>query len=305
MIAVGLDIGGTKIEVQSFGADWSVIKKRRVATPQSYDAFIAAIVDQVDWVLEGKKHAIPIGISSAGYANPITGTFLAANIPASGKPFLEDAIKALDAPVTLINDARAFAQSEAVFGAAKNERVVAGVILGTGVGGGIVIEKQLHLGRHAVGGEFGHCSAPANVVSQHNLPMVQCRCGRLGCIETLVAGPGLERLCHAMTGRSLKPVEISERRGSEQDIAEVWRVWCALAAELLLSISLSVEPDVFVLGGGLSQIPGVSDDLSTALEKAHFTPHAGAQIRLAEGGDASGARGAAYAAWHEIEANAN
>lgn len=301
MIVVGIDIGGTKIEVQSFDADWSIMRKRRVATPQNYDSFIAAIVDQVRWAMDGTSSPVPIGISSAGYSNPTTGTFLAANLPASGKPFLNDATTALGKAVTLINDARAFTQSEAVFGAAVNDRVVAGVILGTGVGGGIVIEKQLRQGSHAVGGEIGHSAAPANIVSAFGLPMVQCRCGRLGCIETLASGPGLERLCHAMTGRLLKPAGIAERRYTEDDVAGVWRVWCALVSELLLSISLCIEPDVFVLGGGLSQIPGISDDLSNALTAAHFASGAGAKIRLAEGGDASGARGAAYAAWRGNE----
>jgi len=108
-----------------------------------------------------------------------------------------------------------------------------------------------------------------------------------------------------MTGRFLKPAEIAERRGSEQDVAEVWRVWCALVSELLLGLSLFIEPDVFVLGGGLSQIPGISDDLSAALANAHFASGANVKIKLAEGGDASGARGAAYAAWRRSEGSEN
>lgn len=297
MIALGLDIGGTKIEVQTFGPDWSVIARRRVGTPKDYPEFLAAIAEQVRWGIGERASLVPLGISTAGYSNPATGDFLAANLPASGKPFLADITKALGRDVLLVNDGCAFAQSEAVFGAAKRDRIVAGVILGTGVGGGIVMDGKLHGGRLAAAGEFGHIAAPANSVMQWQLPLLQCKCGRLGCIETLASGPGLKRLCRLMLGQNLEPEEIAATRETSEDVARVWQAWCALVAELLLSISLCVEPDVFVLGGGLSKAPGIAEDISEALESAHFIRGTRPAIKLAQGGDAAGARGAAYAAW--------
>jgi predicted NBD/HSP70 family sugar kinase len=301
MIALGVDIGGTKIEVQTFGPDWSVISRRRIGTPRDYPAFLAAITEQVRWGMGDRATPVPLGISTAGYANPATGAFLAANLPASGKLFLADITSALGQDVVLVNDACAFTQSEAVFGAAKHERIVVGVILGTGVGGGIVIDGQLHRGAYAAAGEFGHTAASANTVMEWDLPLVRCRCGRLGCIETLASGPGLKRICQSITARNLEPEEIAAMRADSGDVARVWQAWCALVAELLLGISLCIEPDVFVLGGGLSKTPGIADDISEALEMAHFIRGGCPAIRLAEGGDASGARGAAYAAWRANE----
>lgn len=294
--AIGLDIGGTKIEVQAFAPDWSVRGRQRVPTPRDYPGLLAAIADLVAGADPGRDPDLPIGICSAGVSDPVSGRFVAANLPASGHGFHADLERALGADVMLVNDARAFALSEAVFGAARHARVVAGVILGTGIGGGIVIDKRLHGGARDLAGEFGHGAAPAHIVAAHGLPLVPCRCGRTGCIETLASGPGLSRLCAAMTGTRVEPARIAALRASSPDIAAVWRVWCALVAELLLHITLCAEPEVFVLGGGLSRIPGICEDLSAALENAHFLRGAAPAIVLAEGGDASGARGAAYAA---------
>lgn len=297
MIALGVDIGGTKIEVQSFGPEWTVLSRLRIQTPQEYAGFIRAIAELVRVTLNGYGGIVPIGISSAGFNNLTTSAFIAANLPASGKPFLTDITEAVGQTVTLVNDARAFTQSEAVFGAAKDERTVVGVILGTGVGGGIVVDGHLRQGKHAIAGEFGHMPTPAHVVGKLDLPIVRCRCGRIGCIETLVSGPGLVRLCYALTGRKLDPAEIGELRQADESIAKVWRVWRSLVAETLYSVTLSVEPDVFVLGGGLSKITGIAEDLSDSLSSACFLPGVCAEVRLAQGGDASGARGAAFAAW--------
>lgn len=298
MIALGLDIGGTKIEAQSFAKDWSLIDRRRVATPADYSDFIQAVCWQVDQMGGGGDSTLPIGISIAGFSNPVTGEFVAANLPASRKPLLADIESSLGRRVKLINDARAFTQSEAVFGVAKTERIVAGIILGTGVGGGVVIDRQIHSGPYSVAGEFGHTSVPGNILVESGLPLLQCGCGRLGCIETLASGPGLSRICAALTGQELTPEEIAAKRRTSAPIKEAWHVWCQLLAELMLSISLCVEPEVFVLGGGVSKIPGIADDLFEALASRHVVEGAKIAVRLAEGGDASGARGAAYAAWH-------
>lgn len=301
MIAVGLDIGGTKIEAQAFAEDWSLTDRLRVETPATYPEFLDAICQQVHRISGAAEASCPVGISIAGLSNPATGLFLAANLPASQKPLHADLEAALGRSVTLINDARAFTQSEAVFGAAERERIVAGVILGTGVGGGLVIDNQLHSGLHAMAGEFGHMAAPSNVLVQMGLPLLPCGCGRIGCIETLASGPGLSRISAAMTGQSRSPEDIALQRHGSAEVKEVWQAWCLLVAELLVGISLCVEPEVFILGGGLSKIPGLVDDLSEALARRHIVTGTSLAIRLAEGGDALGARGAAYAAWRAVE----
>jgi N-acetylglucosamine kinase len=197
--------------------------------------------------------------------------------------------------VTWVNDCRALALSEAVFGAGRGAHTVIGLILGTGLGGGIAVGGRLLPGPTMTGGEFGHIATPAEIVVRHGLPVIPCGCGAVGCYETLISGPGLARIALAMTGADLPPPDIADRRHG--DMSPVWQVWCALTASLLRALTLTVDPDIIVLGGGLSRIPGVAEDLSAALQAAQLAGFAIPRIALAEGGDSSGARGAAYAAW--------
>ncbi|MEJ6397401.1 ROK family protein [Yoonia sp. 208BN28-4] len=296
-IAAGIDIGGTKIEVQVFDSAWTTIARQRVATPTNYPALLTAVTDVIGWARDQSASPLPVGIGAAGLVNPATGLALAANLPASGHPFPADIAEHAGQPVTYINDCRALAVSEAVFGAGQPYRTVASIIMGTGIGGGICIEGHILTGPTATGGELGHTAAPAHVVAAHNLPIVQCGCGRMGCIETLVAGPGLQRIAKHLTGADLSPQEIAARR--HDDMAQVWDVWCALAAELVLGLTLTVDPDVIVLAGGLSRITGIADDLAKAAAAAQFGGFGIPPIVLAQGGDASGARGAAYVAWQD------
>ncbi|WP_085879022.1 ROK family protein [Roseisalinus antarcticus] len=294
--AAGIDLGGTKIETQVFDADWSMADRLRQDTPREYPALVEAVAEHVRWAAERVGDG-PIGVGSPGLVNPTTGLALAANLPVSGKPFTADIATVAGRPVTHVNDCRAFALSEAVFGAARGKSPAVGLILGTGVGGGVVVEGRLISGHSAVGGEFGHVYAPAHLVARHGLPVVGCGCGREGCLETYVAGPGLTRLAQAVTGRALTPPEIADAKGTDADASVVWDIWCEFAAELMMTLICTVDPDVIVLGGGLSKIPGVADDLSLALGRSQLSGFRIPQIVLAEGGDASGARGAAYAAW--------
>jgi N-acetylglucosamine kinase len=201
--------------------------------------------------------------------------------------------------VTYVNDCRALTLSEAVFGAARGLSPVAGLILGTGIGGGVAIGGRLVPGPAMVGGEFGHFAAPAHLVAAHGLPVYRCGCGRMGCTETYLAGPGLTRLCAHLTGRALSPPQIAAQKGEDPAIAGVWAVWTAFAAELLITLTFVIDPAAIVLGGGLSQIPGVADDLSAALSQAQLPGFAVPRVMVAAAGDASGARGAAFAALQE------
>lgn len=299
MIAGGIDLGGTKIEAQLFDADWQVVGKKRVATPKDYSELVIAIADLIAWSDEAAGAALPIGIGAAGLINPATGKALTANICASGKPLPDDIENAADRKITYLNDCRALALSEAVFGAGKDHRSVMSLILGTGIGGGIAIDGQLMSGPTQTGGEFGHCSAPAGLVAHYRLPLVTCGCGRLACAETYVAGPGMERIAKAVTGHPMTTRQIAAQ--DSDDAQKVWAIWLDLVADMLRNLILTADPDVIVLGGGLSTISGVTDDLAKATQAAQIGDFAVPPIVLAQGGDASGARGAAYAAWQEVQ----
>lgn len=291
-------MGGTKIEAQVFASDWSLAKRRRIDTPKGYDALVSAMAAQIAWVDE-VAGPVPVGVSAAGLVNPATGLALTANLPATGKPFPADIVAAAR-PITFVNDCRAMTLSEAVFGAAIGQSPVVGLILGTGVGGGVAIGGRLVEGLAMVGGEFGHTAAPAHLVKQYDLPVQRCGCGRMGCVETYGSGPGLTRIAQSVLGKAMTPPEIVAARVDDPDVARVWAIWCEIVAELLMILTLTVDPAVVVLGGGLSRAPGVVKDLSAALARVQLSGFAVPQIVLAEGGDASGARGAAYAALQEV-----
>ena len=147
--------------------------------------------------------------------------------------------------------------------------------------------------------EFGHIFAPAHLVQKYDLPIVICGCGKVGCIETLVSGLGMTRLAEAMAGRTVTPREIDQLRDKDRDVAKVWEAWCALVSELCLAIDYVINPDVIVLGGGLSNMKQVIRDISVHMAQNQFEGFQPPLLLLAEGGVSSGARGAAYAAWQD------
>ena len=300
MIAAGIDIGGTKIEAQVFNADWQQVTRHRSDTPGAYAEFLDAIADTVAWI-EEQAGGVPVGLGSAGLVNPETGVALTANLPATGHPLVADVAAKVGRSLPFINDCRALTLSEAVFGAGKGANPVVGLILGTGVGGGAAADGRLSPGPRDLGGEFGHLPAPAHIVVRENLPVLTCGCGRSGCIETLISGPGLARIAEAKTGTKLAPEDIAARRADAPEIAAVWAIWCALVADLLMTITLTIDPEVIVIGGGLSRIDGLADDLTKALKSTQFKGYSVPELRLAQGGDASGARGAALHAWREAQ----
>ena len=299
MIAIGLDLGGTKIEAQLFDQNWVCAKRRRVETPGDYEGIVAAIVDQIRWADAQAGQTLPVGIGAAGLVNPRSGMAFASNLPTSGLPLPSDIEAALGRKITYINDCRALALSEAVFGAGRGKSPVAGLILGTGVGGGLAIDGRLAPGFAAVGGEFGHFTASAHLIKLHDLPVLKCGCGRMGCTETLVSGPGLTRLAQRFVGKELTPEQLVEARAVNAMAAQAWRVWCDLLADLLITLVFTTDPSAIVIGGGISKIPDLIRDLTVPLQKAQLPGFAIPELLIAEGGDASGARGAAYAALQE------
>ena len=300
MIAAGIDLGGTKIETQLFDETWGKVASQRVATPKSYEALVTALADQIAWAQANAGQSVPIGIGAAGLLNPRTGLAVTANICADGKPFLADIEAAVGRKVHYMNDCRALVLSEATFGAGRGHHTVAGLILGTGVGGGLTIDGQLMPSGRQTSGEFGHTSAPAHLVDAYGLPVVKCGCGRMGCIETLIAGAGLERIAHTVTGKPWTTRDIATRRSTDNDAAKAWAIWVDLVADLIVTLSRTSDPDCVVIGGGLSQMDGLADDLTQAVRRDQFADFGVPSILIAEGGDTSGARGAAYAAVQQV-----
>ena len=295
MNAIGIDLGGTKMEAQVFDYAWSVAARRRRDTPKDYADLVTELADLIRWADAQTSGPVPVGIGAAGLVNPKTGLALTANLVATGQLFPADIACTIGRPVTYMNDCRALALSEAIFGQGKGRRTVMALILGTGVGGGIAVDGAILQGPTHTGGEFGHTSAPAHLVAKHDLPIWRCGCGRMGCIETYIAGPGLVRLAKHILGTDLTTVEIAARRNI--DTGPVWQVWCDFSADLLHSLTLTADPDLIVLGGGLTHIDRLVEDLSAAARRAQIGDFAVPEIVLAQGGETSGARGAAYAAW--------
>lgn len=297
MNAIGVDLGGTKIEVQLFDKDWQVVARNRVTTPDDYPRLVTAVASQIEWADKTAQQTLPVGIGAPGMINPETGLALMANVCGMDKPLPDDIERAINRQVTYVNDCRALALSEVIFGAGKGYRVTLSMVLGTGIGGGITVDGKLLQGATNTGGEFGHISVSPDLMQKYSLPLVECGCGRTGCIETYVAGPGLTRIAEVITGHALTPQQIARQRQSHAPSQQVWYVWCELAADLLRSLTLTVDPDIIILAGGLSQIEGITNDLTYAASRAQIGDFGIAPIVLAQGGDTSGARGAAFAAY--------
>lgn len=300
MIAAGIDLGGTKIEAQVFAADWSLRARHRWPTPKDYPALVTAMADAIHWC-HAHTPGLPIGISAAGLINPKTGLALTSNLPATGKPFPADISRAAQREIAWINDCRALTLSEAILGAAKGADPAVGLILGTGVAGGGVTGGHLLPSPAATGGEFGHFPLAAAPMIAHNLPILTCGCGRQGCVETYLSAPGLARIATHLTGQSHAPETVVAGRAATPAFQKAWDIWLDLATEFLMTLCLTIDPQVIVLGGGLSRAPGLTTDLTQRLAKATLKGFPIPAIRLAEGGDASGARGAALHALNEAQ----
>jgi N-acetylglucosamine kinase len=295
MTAAGIDLGGSKIEAQVFGADWQLLHRMRWPTPKDdYAAQVAAIASAVTWCATHGDQNLPIGVSAAGLMNPRTGLALTANLAATGRPFVRDIAAASGRGIHWINDARALALSEATFGAGIGFETVLALSFGTGLAGGIITGGRIMPSFAGIGGEFGHFPLSAVPMRAHNLPILACGCGRVGCSETLLSGPGLSQIARHVTGRTLTAKEIVAGRDTDPDLWRVWQIWLELACDFLIILCFTIDPAVIVLGGGLSNAPGIVDDLQTSLQKATLSGFAVPPVRLAFGGDASGARGAAY-----------
>jgi fructokinase len=295
-VRIGIDLGGTKIEGVAIDADGQVRERTRVPTPRgSYEGTLAAIAELVAR-LEGNIGACcRVGIGMPGAVSPATGLIKNANsVWLNGKPFVRDIERSLRRPVRVANDADCFTLSEATDGAGANGNTVFGVIIGTGTGGGIVVNRRLCSGPNAIAGEWGHNMLPWPQ-NADEWPGPNCYCGRTGCIETFLSGPGLERDYQNASGHALKTLEICSRAHSGDAVAEgaLARYEHRLARGLASIINV-LDPHVIVLGGGMSNLTRLYDAVPRLWTKYVFSDRVDTQLVRAAHGDSSGVRGAAW-----------
>ncbi len=293
---IGVDLGGTKIEALALADDGGEIGRRRVPTPQGdYDGIIAAIRDLLAALLQGSAaDGLPVGVAIPGAISPATGLIKNANSTCLiGKPFDDDLAAALARPVRLANDANCFTLSEASDGAAAGADSVFGVIVGTGTGAGIVLGRRLHEGPNLIAGEWGH--APLPWPDDDERPGPPCYCGRRGCIETFLSGPGLSRSYEVAAGLFLAAHEVAERAGHGDDVAEkcMARYERRMAKSLAMVISI-LDPEVIVMGGGVSNIARLYDNVPRLWGEFAFSDELSTRLVRAKHGDSSGVRGAAW-----------
>jgi len=299
-IRIGIDLGGTKIEALALGRDGTEKFRQRVATPQgSYDGTVKAVAGLAAAAATATGTSLingsaRVGIGIPGAISRQTGLVKNANsVVLIGHPFQEDLEAAMGAPVRLANDADCFALSEASDGAAAGADIVFGIIIGTGVGGGLVVHGRAVQGPNSITGEWGHNPLPA--LTDDERPGPACYCGRNGCVETFLSGPGLSRDDAARRGAPLLAQEIVARAENGEAIAKaslaryVERLARATAAVINI-----IDPDAIVLGGGLSQVPQLYRDVPALWPRYVFSDTVLTRLLPPKHGDASGVRGAAW-----------
>lgn len=292
---IGIDLGGTKIEIIALGDGGEVLARRRVATPQGdYLATLAAVAGLVAAVEDELGQRGSVGVGMPGALSRRTGLVKNANSTCLiGKPLQGDLENLLGRPVRLANDANCFALSEAADGAAAGADVVFGVIIGTGVGGGIVVGGRGLEGPNAIAGEWGHNPLP--LPSGADLPLPACYCGRAGCVETYLSGPGLAADHLRMAGAALSPAEIvAAAAAGEADCAATLARYADRLARALAGVINLLDPDVIVLGGGLSNIDALYDEVPHRWLPHVFSDAVSTRLVRAAHGDSSGVRGAAW-----------
>lgn len=292
---IGVDLGGTKIEAVALDDTGQVVARRRRPTPrQSYAETLRAIVALVnDLELEIGTRA-SLGIATPGALSPHTGLIKNANSThLIGERLDEDLSEALNRRVRVANDANCFALSEAVDGAARGAGVVFGVIIGTGVGGGVVVDGRPLIGRNAIAGEWGHNPLPWP--SPDELPGPVCYCGARGCIESFLSGPALSREFEAASGRTLEASAIDRLAVEGDKLAEgcMQRYENRMARSLAHIINV-LDPDVIVLGGGLSKIGRLYQNVPALWGRWVFSDRVDTLLLPPVHGDSSGVRGAAW-----------
>jgi fructokinase len=292
---IGVDLGGTKIETIALDEGGNALFRERCPTPANdYAAILDTIAALVTRAQQAAGPVDRIGVATPGSISPATGLLRNSNtVTLNGKPFQEDLARRVRKQVRIENDANCFALSEAHDGAAAKARIVFGVILGTGVGGALVIDKRVIAGRNRVAGEWGHNPLPWQ--RETDLPQVSCYCGKTGCIETYLSGSALRRLYTDLTQASCTPLEIARAaaRGEPEAVLAI-DTYVDRLSRALASVINIVDPDAIVLGGGLSNIEQLYETVSPRLSRYVFSDSVNTPVVRATHGDSSGVRGAAW-----------
>ena len=292
---IGVDLGGTKTELIALADDGTVRLRRRMPTPAgdypATVALIAAMVAQAEAALGARAS---VGIGTPGSVSPVSGLMRNANSTClNGRSLRQDLEAVLEREIRIANDANCFALSEAVDGAGQGAAVVFGVILGTGVGGGVVVNGQVLNGANGVAGEWGHNPLPPGEDSDGVAP--HCYCGRRGCVETWLSGPALAADHFRVAGEAIAPEAIVVRAaaGDAASEATLLRYETRLARALAGVINL-LDPDVIVLGGGLSSLDRLYRNVPLRWTQHVFSDAIVTRLRPPLHGDSSGVRGAAW-----------
>ncbi len=289
---IGIDLGGTKIEIAMLGPDGGELLRERIATPPGYDATVTALTDLVRTAEARIGVTATVGIGIPGVISPATGVVKNANsIALNGHALDQDLIRALSRPVRVENDANCFALSEATDGSGAGYPVVFGVILGTGCGGGIVVHGRVIQGPNRLSGEWGHNPLPWPRDDER--PGPSCFCGKHGCLETWVAGPSLARDCDGEGAHDASGIPARAAAGETKAREALARHADRLARGLAQIVNF-LDPDVIVLGGGLSNMAHLYADVPPLLKRYVFSDVIETPIVKAAHGDSSGVRGAAW-----------
>lgn len=287
MIRIGIDFGGTKIEAAALASNGEIVARKRVPNPGAYEAAVIAVRDLVREVAGGETHTVGLGIP--GSISPKTGLIRNANSQwLNGKPFREDLQVALGQPVRLENDANCFALSEASDGAGAGCEVVFGAIVGTGCGGGVIVRGQPLEGVNGIAGEWGHTPLPWPRPEEQTL----CWCGRGNCLETWISGSGFTADHERATGKKLTGAEIAASDEPEAKAA-LDRYVDRLGRGLAVICDI-LDPDVIVLGGGMSNVDALYERVPPVAARYAFSDVFETKIVKAKHGDSSGVRGAAW-----------
>ena len=294
-LRLGVDLGGSKIEIVALGDGGRELLRRRVPTPSSdYRGTLLAVSELVQAAERELDARASVGLGIPGCLSQVTGRVKNANSTCLiGQPLKQDIEALLGREVRIANDANCFALSEAVDGAGADAGVLFGVILGTGVGGGVVVARRVLEGANAIAGEWGHNPLP--LPQQADLPLPNCYCGRRGCIETYLSGPGLSALHRAASGRNLAPPEIAAAaEGGDRHAEAALAQYEERLARSLASVINIIDPDVIVLGGGLSNITRLYQSVPRLWRPHVFSDSVSTRLERNRHGDSGGVRGAAW-----------
>ena len=291
---LGIDLGGTKIEAAILDDSGSFICRERVPTPKDYDDVLRSITNLRDQVASTYDYHGPVGICTPGSVSKATGLMQGSNSQSlNGKNLISDLQTALATPVRISNDANCFALSEAIDGAGAGYDSVFGVIIGTGCGGGIVVDQKIVGGLNGIAGEWGHVPLPWPV--DHEYEGHDCWCGRTGCLETYISGTGLEIDYFRIANEKLSAKEILEKAESGDIVADsVLQVLEDRIGRGLAMIINILDPDAIVLGGGLSNIERLYTNVPRKWPGYVFSKSIDTKLLAPQYGDSSGIRGAAY-----------